>query len=104
MRLNAIVDSDPMISVVTKMETLGFDFKIMEQQEPMEIFINGSIVLPIDDNIVDKTIEIRKRKKMKLPDALIAATALVHNLVIISRNTSDFKNIAGLSVINPHSW
>ena len=103
-RLNTIVDSDPIISVVTKMETLGFDFKIIEEQEVMETFINGSTVLPIDDNIVDKTIEIRKRKKMKLPDAIIAATALIHNLVIISRNTSDFKSIAGLSVIDPHSW
>jgi predicted nucleic acid-binding protein len=39
----------------------------------------------------------------RLPDAIIAATALVYDLVLISRNISDFKNIDGLQVIDPHS-
>jgi predicted nucleic acid-binding protein len=38
---------------------------------------------------------------MKLPDAIIAATALVYDLTLITRNTSDFKNMEGLKVINP---
>jgi toxin FitB len=36
-------------------------------------------------------------------NAIIAATALVHNFVLISRNTKDFENIAGLECINPHN-
>ena len=47
--------------------------------------------------------KIRKKYKTKLPDAIIAATALVYNLVLISRNIPDFKNINGLKVINPHN-
>jgi len=39
--------------------------------------------------------------KIKLPDAVIAATALVHGLELISRNESDFKKIPGLAVVNP---
>lgn len=54
------------------------------------------------DDIVNKTISIRKSNKIKLPDAIIAATALVYDLTLISRNTSDFKNIAGLQSIHPH--
>lgn len=50
--------------------------------------------------IAAKTIEIRQKYKTKLPDAIIAATALVHNLTIISRNTADFKNIEGLKVLD----
>ena len=69
----------------------------------VEIFINGSTVIDLSDDIVSKTIEIRKTKKIKLPDAIIAATALVYDLVLISRNTSDFTNIDGLKVIDPHS-
>ena len=38
---------------------------------------------------------------IKLPDAIIAATALVYDLTLISRNVSDFKNIEGLKVLNP---
>jgi predicted nucleic acid-binding protein len=36
-----------------------------------------------------------------LPDAIIAATAIVYNWALISRNTKDFKNIKGLKVIDP---
>jgi predicted nucleic acid-binding protein len=40
---------------------------------------------------------------MKLPDAIIAATALVYDLTLISRNAADFKNIQGLKAVDPHS-
>ena len=40
---------------------------------------------------------------LKLGDAIIAATALVHNLILISRNTADFINIEGLDIIDPHN-
>lgn len=101
--LNTTVDDNPIDSIITKIETLGFNFKSMEEQTIVEIFINGSTVIDLSDDIVSKTIEIRKTKKIKLPDAIIAATALVYDLVLISRNTSDFTNIDGLKVIDPHS-
>ena len=47
-----------------------------------------------------KTIELRKNYKLKLGDAIIAATALVYNLKIITRNTTDFKLIEGIHTIN----
>jgi len=59
-------------------------------------------VLDLTNNVVETCINIRKKHKTKLPDAIIAATALVYDLTIISRNTSDFKNIDGLTVIDPH--
>ncbi|MBK8390809.1 MAG: toxin-antitoxin system, toxin component, PIN domain protein [Saprospiraceae bacterium] len=36
-----------------------------------------------------------------LPDAIIAATALTYNLVLISRNTSDFSKITDIEIIDP---
>jgi predicted nucleic acid-binding protein len=36
--------------------------------------------------------------KMALPDLLIAATALVHNLTLVTHNTSDFVNVPGLTM------
>jgi hypothetical protein len=65
-------------------------------------FINDATVLDLTNNVVEASIDIRKKHKTKLPDAIIAATALVDDLVVISRNTSDFKNIDGLKVINPY--
>ena len=40
-------------------------------------------LLIIDDNVVDTTIVLRKNRKIKLPDAIIAATALVHNMTLL---------------------
>ncbi|WP_151088219.1 PIN domain-containing protein [Hymenobacter baengnokdamensis] len=50
-----------------------------------------------------KTIQLRQQYKVKLPDAIIAATALVHGLPILTRNTRDFKAFTDLVVLNPVS-
>ena len=68
----------------------------------LESFIKGSLVYPLDELTILKTIEIRKVFKIKLPDAVIAATALVNGLSLISRNIKDFVNIPDLNVINPY--
>ena len=65
--------------------------------------MDDAAVLDLTSTIVDVSIDIRKKHKTKLPDAIIAATALVYGLVLISRNVSDFKNIHDLKVIDPHS-
>ena len=54
-------------------------------------------------NIIDRCIALRKLKRIALPDAIIAATAITHKLIIISRNTKDFADIEGLVVIDPYS-
>ena len=65
-------------------------------------FIADALVFELGKDIKLKTAEIRKAFKIKLPDAIIAATALVHNLTLLSRNVGDFKQVYGLTLINPH--
>jgi predicted nucleic acid-binding protein len=101
--LDSIVNDEPIVSIITKMETLGFHFKSEAEQTIIETFISGSIILDLNNDIVNTTIAIRKNKKIKLPDAIIAATAMVYGLVLVSRNMDDFKNIVGLDSIDPHA-
>ncbi len=101
--MHRVVDEHCIISVITKMESLGFVFKSIHEQKTMETFVEGSTILGINDEIVNKTIAIRKVKKIKLPDAIIAATALVYNLILISRNVSDFNNIPDLQLVDPQT-
>ncbi|NJK84443.1 MAG: type II toxin-antitoxin system VapC family toxin [Saprospiraceae bacterium] len=61
-----------------------------------------SIIFELESDIKRKTAEIRKAYKIKLPDAIIAATALAYDLTLLTRNVSDFKNIDGINLINPH--
>jgi len=89
------------ISVITKIEVLGYNPPTKIEEVKNVTFISNSDVISISDEIVEKTIEIRKAHRIKLPDAIIAATALVENQTLISRNISDFSKIKGLKVVDP---
>ena len=99
--MNDVIDAVPHISVITKIEVLGFNAP-EQHYTILSDFINDAIVFDLSNNLVEASIVIRKKYKTKLPDAIIAATALVYDLIVISRNISDFKNIDGLLVIDPH--
>jgi len=67
----------------------------------LQDFINDATVIELEKTIKLKTAELRKSYKIKLPDAIIAATALIHNFTLITRNTKDFKNIDAFQMVNP---
>ena len=82
---------------------LGFN-AIPAKLIALEEFINTAKVLSLDESITKQTIQLRRQyKKIKLGDAIIAATALVYDLTLITRNTKDFNTINGLKTIDPHS-
>ncbi|WP_368670757.1 DUF5615 family PIN-like protein [Algoriphagus sp. AGSA1] len=64
--------------------------------------MNGSLIINLSDQIVNECIRIRKSSKIKLPDALIASTAITFNYILLTRNTSDFSSLKRLEIINPH--
>ena len=89
------------VSVISYMETLGFPFESKREQEFVQRLLSLFQIIYINQRIADKVVEIRQRKKMKLPDAIIAATALEKRCVLVTRDDNDFKNIEHLHVINP---
>jgi len=93
-----ILNKKPIISAVTQIELLGFS--VVPPQ--IEKFVRYASIFGINNKVIQKTIEIRKQYHIKLPDALIAATAIVYNLILLTRNVNDFKNIDKLSIVNPH--
>ncbi len=100
--MNQVINDIPNISVITKIEVLGYK-TTGEANQILSGFIDDSVVLGLYDDIVEQTIKIRKKHKIKTPDAIIAATALVNSLTIITRNEKDFNKIKGLEVVNPHT-
>lgn len=96
--LAEIIDKEPNISIINKIELLGFSLVTSEIIE----FTDVANIINLTEDIANQTIKIRKKHKIKLPDAIIAATALAHNLTLISRNTKDFNGIDGLEFINPY--
>lgn len=88
------------VSVITEMEVLGYSMPQEIESVFME-FIENTEVLTIEDKIVQQTILLRKEYKIKLPDAIIAATALIHQIPLVTFNAKDFKKVKDIQVIVP---
>ncbi len=56
-----------------------------------------------DKEVTNKVIELRQTTTIKLPDAIIAATALVNGLILWTHNTDDFKKVPKLQLFDPIS-
>jgi len=96
------IDEEINVSVITKIEVLSFDPDKNDNYPILVDFFAASRIFELTDDVVNQTIQIRQKQKIKIPDAIIASTALVEGLILVSRNTKDFKNIADLAVINPY--
>lgn len=101
---NLLIDIDPAISVITQIELFA-SVKISDSEvKTLQQFVGFCVVYDnITSDIINRTIAIRKMYRIALPDAIIAATAIVNKLTLVSRNLSDFKSIKELLIINPHS-
>ena len=91
----------PIFSIITKIEVLGFREITNDEIKAINRILNTGGLVYIDDNIAQRTINLRQKYKIRTPDAIIAATALVNNSELWTANTSDFSNIEGLKLHNP---
>jgi predicted nucleic acid-binding protein len=98
--VNSIVDDTLLLSVITKIEVLGFGGK-PESDRLLKEFVDNAVVLDLNSSVVDQTIHLRKTHKIKLGDAIIGATAIVYSLILVTRNVDDFKKIPGFRILNP---
>jgi tRNA(fMet)-specific endonuclease VapC len=87
------------ISVINRIELLGFKRLNENESNALNLFISNSVVFDLEEDIILETIEIRKKYNLKLPDAIIAATCLVNNCTLITNNIKDFNEITGLHLV-----
>ena len=100
--LGALVgDPGACISVVTRIESLGYHQISAEEANVVSLCLSDLPELALDDDIANQAVMLRQERRMSLADAIIAATALVHGLPLVTRNESDFLHIKGLQLINP---
>ncbi|MRI58816.1 MAG: nucleotide-binding protein [Epsilonproteobacteria bacterium] len=87
------------ISIITYLEVMNFDFPTQEVADSVEALLKRFLILNVDIKIAQKAIENRRRKKIKLPDNIILATAQIYHLKLVTRNLGDFFDI---EVVNPY--
>lgn len=94
-------DCDYSVSIITFMEVMGYSFKNEKDENTFKKLFNKFTIHFIDFPVAEQVIKIRKIKKIKLPDAIIAATSIVYDSELMTRNESDFTSIEGIRIINP---
>ena len=100
--LDIMFDDSLKISVITKIEILGYNGR-SDENVKMTAFISYASIIDLNELVVNRTIELRRSMKIKTPDAIIAATALAYDLTLITNNVSDFKRVEGLKLFNPYN-
>ena len=96
-----LIEEQPCISAITEIELLCWKTATEKDIEVLHNFIKDALIIELERPIKLKTADMRKQHRLKLPDAIIAATALVYDLTLITRNTKDFDGISGLAIVNP---
>jgi len=100
MFVSEVVNAVPNISVISKIEVLRYNTTEFAMRI-LEDFMNYSNICELDTQTVSETIKLCRQSKIKLPDAIIAATCLLNEYVLLTRNIKDFVHIPNLKIINP---
>jgi predicted nucleic acid-binding protein len=79
------------ISVITQIEVLGYPAITPEAEQQILDFLKDITIVNLDDLIVEAAIAIRRLKTVKLPDAIIAATALALGATLVTRDSDLLK-------------
>lgn len=93
--------NSPFVSELSRVEVLGFHKLTQYEIDYFGKFFESTTLLSISEKVVTKAVSLRQRRKMTLGDSLIAATALVNGLKLVTNNIKDFKWIDKLDLINP---
>ncbi|MCE9524711.1 MAG: type II toxin-antitoxin system VapC family toxin, partial [Planctomycetales bacterium] len=89
------------VATITYIEVLGFHKFAPGEKSKLEQIFSLLPLLPLTRDIVDLTVQLRQQRKMSLGDAIIAGTAVVHQLTLATHNVKDFSWINGLTVVDP---
>jgi toxin FitB len=96
-----ISENEIAVSALSYVEVLGYHRLTEESRLYFDEFFRIVEVLPISQAVLDLAVALRQMRRMTLGDSIIAATALVFNRTLVTRNIEDFQWIAELTLLNP---
>ncbi len=79
-------DKEYAISLVTYMEILSFNFPSKEEERFVRKLLSFFRIIDITKVIAKEVIELKKKRKIKLPDAIIVATTLVEDAILYTND------------------
>ncbi|MDR3297588.1 MAG: type II toxin-antitoxin system VapC family toxin [Prevotellaceae bacterium] len=92
--LRGLLRCAPLISMVSEIELLGKPFIALQEQEKIQLLLADITILPITNKVKNATIRLKQLFHLKMPDAIIAATAQCHGLTLLTAD-KDFEKLKG---------
>lgn len=96
-----LADNAFSVSALSYLEVLGYHKLSAEDRLYLEEFFQEACIIPISQVVLDRAVALRQERRMTLGDAIVAATALVNDLTLLTRNVEDFRWISQLKLLNP---
>jgi hypothetical protein len=93
----ALEGKEIFISFITELELYSYPALKEEEKKNVDFFLSKATIIDITKDIKEKAILIRKKYKLKLPDAIICASAMSKNLVLVT-NDKQFKKVVDVAV------
>lgn len=88
-------DGQYSVSIITEIELLSFSGLSAEEEQKIRELLLLLDRVHLTDAVRDETIRLRRKNRLKLPDAIIAASALTHDAILLT-NDQAFSSIDGL--------
>ena len=96
-----IAAHEPAVSVISRIEVLGYHKLNETDRELLERFFQSAEILPLSQVVTQSAIDLRCRRRMSLGDSIIAATAIIHSRKLVTRNLDDFRWVEEIELLDP---
>lgn len=87
------------MSLITQAELLSFGGITPEEEQFLQEVCRQAVVLDFHSLYLEDVIALRKERRMRLPDAIIAGMARRHRLAVVTADVDDFKNRTGVLLV-----
>ena len=101
--LAGALESGSYISIITRIELLGWRKHSPDSLKAAEALLQSVSEIPLHEEIIRLCISFRQNYPIKLPDAIIAATARYAKVPLMTRNMPDFERVPELKMVDPLS-
>lgn len=96
-----IAEQGPAVSAISYVEVLGYHQLTDRDKQDFSDFFATTHMIPVSQAVLEQAVKLRQKRKMSLGDSMIAATAIINDLTLITANAADFKWISNLKLLDP---
>jgi predicted nucleic acid-binding protein len=91
----------PAVSIITVVELLGYHGLTRHDETRIRTLLSRFAVLAVDERVAAQAVILKRRHRLKTPDAIVAATALVEKACLVTRDGALLDKVREIETLNP---